>query len=223
MKSLLLLLSLMLVAFIPTDGRRTNECSSICNDLRRDVLTREICKDAKKLLPRPKIGDFCDMGMEQGYSDACIAICTEEKVISRIAQTCRAAAIEMPRPTVRKWCEHGYTVAFDKTKRDVGAYFRNERAQAERREDIASGSTTTTSDTQQQTQQKQPPKEEPAAPKVIATVPINLEDKTIDLHVHDGEAAEDAVIAFCKIHLKEDMSGCIRQLLPNVLDSMGSS
>lgn len=225
MKSFLLLLSLMLLAFISTDGRRTNECASLCNDLRRDVLTREICRDAKKLLPRPKIGDFCDMGMEQAYSDACIAICTEEKVVSRIAQTCRAAAIEMPRPTVRKWCEHGYNVAFDKTKRDVGTYFKNEKAQQQRQEDIAAGRTSATSTTQQQQQQQQnePKKEEPAAAKIIATVPISLEDAVVDLHVHDGETAEDAVIAFCKVHMKEDMSGCIRQLLPNVLDSMGSS
>ena len=34
-------------------------------------------RDSKKILPRPKVGDFCDMGMEQGYSDACVAICME--------------------------------------------------------------------------------------------------------------------------------------------------
>jgi hypothetical protein len=60
-------------------------------------------------------------------------------VVSRIAQTCRAAAIEMPRPTVRKWCEHGYNVAFEKTKKDVGAYFRNEKAHFKRQEDMQNG------------------------------------------------------------------------------------
>ena len=193
--------------------------------MRRDVLSREICRDAKKQLPRPKIGDFCDMGMEQAYSDACIALCTEEKVVSRIAQTCRAAAIEMPRPTVRKWCEHGYNVAFDKTKKDVGRYFYNEKMRNQQEVDA-----TTRQTQQQQTQQKQePPKQETASSsaaasgKVITSVPITLDESTLDLNVHEGETAEDATIAFCKIHLKDDMSGCIRQLLPNVLDAMSLS
>ena len=41
-----------------------------------------------------------------------------------------------------------------------------------------------------------------------------------DLKVTKGQTAEEAVIEFCKIHLSEDMSGCIRQLLPNVLDRL---
>jgi hypothetical protein len=42
----------------------------------------------------------------------------------------------------------------------------------------------------------------------------------LDLEVMKGQTAEEAVIEFCKIHLAEDMSGCIRQLLPNVLDRL---
>lgn len=195
----------------------------MCNDLRRDVLSREICRDAKKQLPRPKIGDFCDMGMEQAYSDACIALCQEEKAVSRIAQTCRAAAIEMPRPTVRKWCEHGYNVAFDKTKRDVGRFFYNEKMREQRNADIAAGVTTGAQEKSQATEQAPAASSAATNRKVITSVPINLDDATLDLQVHEGETAEDATIAFCKIHLKDDMSGCIRQLLPNVLDAMPSS
>jgi hypothetical protein len=122
----------LLVVLVTVDAARlAGECARICNDLRRDVLSREICRslllfkkirkkhihffplfleikieiksiyllflflykhyynitykikqnlnfrDSKKILPRPKVGDFCDMGMEQGYSDACVAICME--------------------------------------------------------------------------------------------------------------------------------------------------
>jgi hypothetical protein len=61
-----------------------------------------IFRDAKKTLPKPKVGDFCTNAMEQGFSDACIALCMEQEPVSRIAQSCRAAAVEMPRPTGMK-------------------------------------------------------------------------------------------------------------------------
>ena len=172
------------------------------------------------------------MGMEQAYSDACIALCQEEKAVSRIAQTCRAAAIEMPRPTVRKWCEHGYNAAFDKTKRDVGRFFYNEKMREQQREQQRNGGkdgSTSVKETapqqasQQATQQAPATSSASATRKVLTSVPINLDDTTLDLNVYEGETAEDATIAFCKIHLKDDMSGCIRQLLPNVLDAMSSS
>jgi hypothetical protein len=50
-----------------------------------------------------------------------------------------------------------------------------------------------------------------------ASIPITLDDKTHDLDVYEGQAAEEAVLVFCKVHLGEDLSGCVRQLLPNVL------
>ena len=99
------------------NARLAGECAMQCNDLRLEVLTLEICRDAKKTLPKPKVGDFCSNAMEQGFSDACNAICMDEKPVARLAQACRSAAVEMPRPTVRRWCEHGYRTAFEKTVR----------------------------------------------------------------------------------------------------------
>merc|ERR1711871_1776530 len=184
---------------------------------------------------------------EQGYSDACMPLCTEEKVVSRIAQTCRAAAIEMPRPTVRKWSEHGYNVAFERTKKAISTYFYNEKQHLQRVSDEENMTpeqrqqqqqeeqrrqkqqqqqqqTTSASAASQSVTQAKTQTEEAATPlgNVIASIPITLDDTTLDLEVHEGETAEDATIAFCKIHLKEDMSGCIRQLLPNVLDAMSA-
>jgi hypothetical protein len=76
-------------------------------------------REAKRTLPRPKVGDFCSTAMEQGFSDVCVALCMDQVPVARVAQTCRSAAIEMPRPTVRKWCEHGYNVAYAKTLKDL--------------------------------------------------------------------------------------------------------
>lgn len=84
----------------------------------------EIChRDAKKTLPKPKVGDFCTIAMEQGFSDACVPICLEQVPQSRVAQACRAASMEMPRPTIRKWCEHGYTQAYEKARTQLKGHF----------------------------------------------------------------------------------------------------
>ena len=34
-----------------------------------------LSREAKKTLPRPKVGDFCSVAMEQGFSDACVPLC----------------------------------------------------------------------------------------------------------------------------------------------------
>jgi hypothetical protein len=170
-----------------------------------DLFSRpsNVCSDAKKTLPKPKIGDYCTIAMEQGYSDACFALCMYETPVNRVAQACRAASMEMPRPTVRRWCEHGYNVAYKKTIVDLADTF----------------------GTQEPITEAAPAAEEPkAAPAaVINTIPISLDDQMHNLLVHEGESVEDALAAFCHKHAADDTAGCIRHLLPIVLETLEES
>lgn len=125
-----------LIGFNAQTPRLAGECAMVCNDLRTTVLTMAICADAKKTLPRPKVGDFCSIAMEQGFSDACVSLCMGQPPTPRLAQTCRSASIEMPRPTVRKWCEHGYTVGFQKTVQDLRNYFLPQKEEKPKQEDV---------------------------------------------------------------------------------------
>jgi hypothetical protein len=127
--------------------------------------------------------------------------------MARVAQTCRSAAIEMPRPTVRKWCEHGYTVAYDKTKVDLATHFKP--APVEEEAPVAEEAAVA----------KEEVKPAESDAKVIATIPITLNDsETFDLVVRDGQNVEDAVVIFCRENVQSDVSACIRQLLPDVLE-----
>ena len=139
--------------------------------------------------------------MEQGYSDACFAMCMYETPVSRVAQACRAASMEMPRPTVRKWCEHGYTSAYKKTLKDLASTFGTQ-------EPIAADA---------------PVEEVKTAAAVINTIPISLDDQMHNLLVHEGESVEDALAAFCHKHASDDTAGCIRHLLPIVLETLEES
>lgn len=203
---LYLTLSLAIIStlVVATSAQKpAGECYQACNDMKREVLTMAMCRDAKKVLPRPKVGDFCSGAMEQGFKDACFALCQGQTPVPKIAQACRAAAIELPRPTVRNWCEHGYRQGFDKTVTDMLTYFtvavEEEVPVVEVEEEKAPVETRT----------------------VVNTVPITLDETVLDLNIYEGQGPEEAVAEFCGKNIPEDVSGCIRQLLPSVLDHAG--
>lgn len=206
-------LFIALVALVPSvsSAKLAGECASICNDLRHDVLTLSMCKEAKKILPRPKVGDFCSVAMEQGFSDACIPLCMGEVPVPRIAQACRAASMEMPRPTIRKWCEHGYKQGYHKTSADLKSHFAAPAANVF--SGFENGEGNANADLSDSTL---PTKQEER--KIVETIPVTLDDNTLDLNLYEGQSPEDAVAEFCHTHVADDPSGCIRQLLPVVLD-----
>jgi hypothetical protein len=55
---------------------------------------------------------------------------------------------------------------------------------------------------------------------VVATIPITIGEETKDLTVYAGQNAEDAVVVFCRENVAEDVSSCIRQLLPTVIEKL---
>ena len=169
--------------------------------------------EAKKVLPRPKVGDFCSIAMEQGFSDACIPLCMgETNPVPRIAQACRAAAMEMPRPTVRKWCEHGYRSGFQKTVTDLKNHF------GKGDPNVFSGFEASANSGEGSNIQPGEPAVVEESRKIVDTIPVTLDDKTIDLHIYEGQTAEDAVAEFCHANVADDASSCIRQLLQVVLE-----
>lgn len=206
--SLLFLLSALCVSvfFGSTQAQKpAGECYQACNDMKREVLTMAMCKDAKKVLPRPKVGDFCSTAMEQGFKDACFALCQGQRPVPKIAQACRAAAIELPRPTIRNWCEHGYRQGFDKTVVDMNSYFTVAEVVAP--------------EVVPEVVEEVPVKSEPVETRTIVnTIPITLDESVLDLNIYEGQGPEEAVAEFCGKNIPEDVSGCIRQLLPSVLD-----
>jgi hypothetical protein len=55
---------------------------------------------------------------------------------------------------------------------------------------------------------------------VIATIPVTIDDKATDLLIYEGQNPEEAVVAFCRTNVPDDVSSCIRQLLTTVLDKI---
>jgi hypothetical protein len=59
--------------------------------------------------------------------------------------------------------------------------------------------------------------------KIMATIPITLDDKLLDMVLYEGQSAEEAVVEFCRSNLTDDVAGCIRELLPTVLERLAES
>lgn len=203
-----LIVAIFIAATGASAAKLAGECASICNDMRRDVLTLSMCREAKKILPRPKVGDYCSVAMEQGFSDACIPLCMGQVPVPRIAQACRAAATEIPKPTVRNWCQHGYRQGYQKTAADLKNHFSAVDGNVFSGFDAAAGLE----------EDLIPPKAAEEARKVAETIPVTLDDATLDLLIHEDQSPEEAVAEFCHTHVTDDPSGCIRQLLPVVMD-----
>ena len=191
-----------------------------------------IYRDARKTLPKPKVGDFCSIAMEQGFSDVCIPLCMGEEPVNRIVQACRHASMEMPRPTVRKWCEHGYNRGYDKTWETLQNHFTFDRRNVP--EDVPEPPKAAEVPPVVEKKADEPEKVADTTDSaeehhhlrvnggrtVIASIPITLDEDEVILNVHDGETPEDAVVAFCKINVADEVAGCIRQLLPTVLERL---
>ena len=147
----------------------------------------------------------------------------------------------MPRPTVRKWCEHGYNSAFYKTQEDLASHFKPDRrvpepvapavveeaAPAAEPEqsvvDQSASAAAAAAATEAGGADSSAGKSVDAPVAVVATIPVTVGGKSLDLSLHEGESAEDAVVTFCKENVKDDVSACIRQMLPEVLERMEES
>ncbi len=177
-----------------------------------------IFRDAKKTLPKPKVGDTCSIAMEQGFSDACLALCMGERPTSRLSQSCRAAAAEMPRPTVRRWCEHGYTTAFSKTMNELSGKFiiKNELKGVALSVPQPSPQSLESSDVPEQPSITE---EVDSSNPVVATIPVKLGNNSFIFKIHKDDNIEELVTDFCRENEPDEygLTDCIEQLLPEVL------
>jgi hypothetical protein len=190
------------------ETRLAGQCANSCNDLIHDVLIPEICEDAKKLAPIPKVGHYCMIAMEAGYRDACQAMCTQTKPEYNIATACRRAAMELPRPTVRQWCEHGYSEAFAKTQKDLAPLFQAELLAKVTPSPRNVKVKTSTSGEIKKSEQ--------------GSLSVQHQGKTAQIRLLAGQSLEDAVVAFCQYEAT-DMTECIREVLPQALETMSQS
>ena len=56
--------------------------------------------------------------------------------------------------------------------------------------------------------------------QVILSMSITLDDQPMTLTVLANQTPDEAVVAFCQTYLPDEMAGCVRQLLPDVIERL---
>jgi hypothetical protein len=104
-------------------------CWEQCDAMKRTVLNKSICAEARRHLPRPRVGDFCSRAMEHAYHDVCLSLCHGTKPKSQLSNACRPAYSELPKPTIAQFCEHGYNTGYTVSMEHLKNYFSGHEAQ----------------------------------------------------------------------------------------------
>jgi len=94
-------------------------CHDLCNTARGELNAAIPCRQWRKTLPRPKVGNACRTGYQEAVTDACFATCTGEQAINVVSQACRQFRGEMPKPVMFNSCETGYNAGFSEVQAKV--------------------------------------------------------------------------------------------------------
>lgn len=114
----LLLPAAVILSLAPSVQGEVN-CHELCNDVRGELNAGIACRQYRKTLPRPKVGNACRIGYQEAVTDACFAFCTGEEATNVVSQACRQYRAEMPKPVMFNSCETGYNAGFSEAKAKV--------------------------------------------------------------------------------------------------------
>merc|ERR1719502_1978320 len=108
----------VLLSFVQAIQGEVN-CHDLCSDVRGELNAGIACRQYRKTLPRPKVGNACRTGYEEAVTDACFATCTGEAATNVVSQACRPYRAAMPKPVMFNSCETGYNAGFTETQSTV--------------------------------------------------------------------------------------------------------
>lgn len=194
-------------------------CKDDCQAAIDDLPAALDCRTYRTMLPRPKVGKACTDAYADGAMVTCKATCEGAPVPSKDAKSadfCRKQLQEFPKPTVHKACRSGYALGFDK---GLQAYTPPADAPpADTPVAITPDEPVAAPEPPIPEVAKEEAKEEvpPRARKLLASIPVTVDDEEIHLELFDGDDAESAVADFCAQYMTDSLDSCISQLTPHV-------
>ena len=238
----LVLLALLHIAV----GQETPlECQHICSNARNGFgyAKAGACAKESKTMPRPLIGNACGAGFEAGFDDACEASCKGENAQKAQGLACKDYRNQLPKPTTMRACGAGYDKGFSHAKKEMAAAraaaaaveththlqeeaaaeaaiekFESEAA-TEAREELAHAEEPAAEPEPAAPEEPEPAAAEPAGeavPNVLFAMNVTVDEKPILLEVYENDDPEEAVTAFCALHMAGAGESCGKQLLPHV-------
>jgi hypothetical protein len=219
-------------------------CRRTCETFREESSSSPACGKWMRTLPRPKVGRSCTDAFDTMFKSTCLNMCNGQEVTVDVHGACDHQRKEMPKPVVGRACNEGYEGGYETAKALFSDEAAEEREAAKREKEAAERAEMEAAHAaaeaeaaveeknpaaeEQVEQQQQPPAEEEGGlrgaveevveevRKVIATLPVTVDESDINLVIYEGQQPAEAVDAFCKKHMASAGTACMDQLLPHV-------
>lgn len=95
------------------------ECTKACLNARETVNSAQACREARRTLPRPKVGETCGKAFNKAYGDVCNTLCdlgyTDAMTFLRsdVHEYCKEPKTWFPKPTLGNACVDGFNGAVE--------------------------------------------------------------------------------------------------------------
>lgn len=216
------------------DNMFKTTCLNMCNGKEVTVDVHGACSEKRKEMPKPVIGHACNDGYEGGYATA-KAMFTDEAAEEREVKLREEAAAKR----VQEAEEHAAKAQQEKelafrmaaVANHAAAAGGGEAPAAVEEEPAAVAAVEEEEPAAEEPvavqEEQQPPAEEGGlrgvveevveeVRKVIATLPVTVDESDINLVIYEGQEAAEAVNTFCDKHMASAGTACMDQLLPHV-------
>ena len=194
----------------------SDACVALCLNERPVSRVAQSCRAAAVEMPRPTVRRWCEHGYNVAFSKTSKDLATHFKSI-------HPAEVESE-PVVESVTEEDIVTAEPPPEEDIEQQVApvddiKESISSEAAA-VASPRTVPNRPLRGSISQAPPAVVSSSTGAVIATIPVTIDDKATDLLIHEGQNPEEAVVAFCRTNVPDDVSSCIRQLLTTVLDKI---
>lgn len=195
----------------------SDACVALCLNERPVSRVAQSCRAAAVEMPRPTVRRWCEHGYNVAFSKTSKDLATHFKSIN-------TAEVESE-PVVESATEEDILTAEPPAEEDIEQQVApvddiKESISSESAAASVSPRSVPNRPLRGSISQAPPAAVSSSTGAVIATIPVTIDDKTTDLLIHEGQNPEEAVVAFCRTNVPDDVSSCIRQLLTTVLDKI---
>jgi len=216
-----------------------NTCLNMCNGKEVTVDVHGHCSEKRREMPKPVVGHACNDGYEGGYA-AAAALFSDGAAEAREAakreetQAEREAMVAAVKEQKEKK-DQADLLAARKAAVEAHKAMQNNKGAPVAAEEKKEEEPVAAEEPAAAAEEPAVAVEEPAAPveeegglrgtveevaeevrKVIATLPVTVDESDINLVIYEGQQAAEAVDDFCKKHMASAGVACMDQLLPHV-------
>lgn len=185
------------------DGYK-DACYALCQEREPIPRISQACRGAAMELPRPTVRKWCEHGYRQGFK------ATIDSLSNYFVRESSESELKYETGTE--------TVTETKSESETATEIESESETETKSEHIDEIKYEEVTESHEIHSPPEPIKPVAVDLPILKTIPVSIGDVEHELHIYEGQSPEDSVATFCTKYMGDDVSGCIRQLLPAALE-----